>query len=130
MHGSHANRPLRSPDGPGGQPTPPFPQPKPPNAVTNPATQQSTKIQAFTQSLGAKRHEEKWNRTPNTNGTGAIHVRSFHCKLNDDSLAYLDNQINEWLDAHPQYEVKMVQTCVGEWTGKVKEPALIVMVWV
>ena len=87
------------------------------------------KIRAFTQALGST-HEEHWNRTPNTTGTGAIHVKSFHAKLTGDSLTYLDQQINEWLDAHPQYEVKMVTTSIGEWTGKLKEPNLIVNVWV
>lgn len=87
------------------------------------------RIRAFEQRMG--RHEEKgWSRTPNNPGTGAIHVRSFHCKLNSESLEFLDQQINEWLDAHPQYEVKFVTTGVGEWVGKVKEPNLIVQVWV
>ncbi len=89
----------------------------------------SRKIRSFSQQLGSV-HEETWNRTPNTTGTGAIHVKSFHCKLTGDSLTYLDDQINEWLDAHPQYEVKMVTTSIGLWTGKSKEPNLIVNVWV
>ena len=90
----------------------------------------SSKIRTFQQQLGGKRHEDSWNRTPNVTGAGAIHVKSFHCKLTGDSLAFLDRQINEWLDDHPQYEVKMVTTSVGEWTGKLKEPNLIVNVWV
>lgn len=89
-----------------------------------------SKIRSFSQSLGGGRHEDKWSRSPNANGTGAIHVKSFHCKLTGDSLEFLDQQINEWLDAHPQYEVKFVTSAVGEWTGKLKEPNLIVMVWV
>ncbi len=81
--------------------------------------------------IGAKRHEDTWNRTPNTPGTGAIHVRSFRTKLSDDALAYLDQQINEWLDEHPQYEVKLVTTAIGEWSTKLgKEAGLIVNVWV
>lgn len=88
----------------------------------------SSKIR-FSQS--AHRHEDKWNRTPNTPGTGAIHVRTFRAKLSDDGLQYLDQQINEWLDAHPQYEVKFVNTSVGEWSTKLgKEPGLIVSLWV
>lgn len=79
----------------------------------------------------ASRHEDKWTRTPNTNGTGAIHVRSFHAKMSEDGLAFLDQAINEWLDAHPQYEVKLVTTAVGEWVTKLgKEPGLVVNVWV
>lgn len=92
--------------------------------------QGASKIRTFEQKLSAGRHEDNWNRTPNSTGTGAIHVKSFHCKLTGDSLDFLDQQINEWLDAHPQYEVKFVTTSIGTWTGKLKEPNLIVNVWV
>ena len=87
------------------------------------------KIQTFEQRLG-RRHEDSWERSPNVTGTGAIHCKSFHCKLTGDSLEFLDQQINEWLDNHPQYEVKHVTTSIGTWTGKLKEPNLIVTVWV
>ena len=79
---------------------------------------------------GRRRHEDQWNRTPNAPGSGAIHVRTFHSKLTDDALAYLDQCINEWLDAHPEYEVKLVNSTVGQLTGKLKEPHLICQVWV
>ena len=91
----------------------------------------TNKIKAFENKLAGSRHEDKWNRTPNVTGHGAIHVKSFHCKLSDDSLGYLDQQVNEWLDAHPQYEVKFVTTSIGEWSGKLgKEPHIVVQVWV
>jgi hypothetical protein len=93
----------------------------------------SPKIQfgSIQKSIGSGRHEDSWSRTPNTPGTGAIHVRSFRSKLSDDALGYLDQQINEWLDAHPQYEVKLVSTSIGEWSTKLgKEPGIIVNVWV
>lgn len=90
----------------------------------------SNKIRTFEQKLGSARHEDKWTRTPNVTGSGAIHMKSFHCRLTGDSLEFLDQQINEWLDAHPQYEVKLVTTSVGMWSGKLKEPNLIVNVWV
>lgn len=115
------------------KPSAPLPPLGPPPATAGaPAVEAPSKIRALDQKLGAGlgRHEDSWTRTPNTTGTGAIHVRSFHCKLNGDSLDNLDKQINEWLDAHPQYEVKFVTTSVGDWTGKIKEPALIVQVWV
>lgn len=76
------------------------------------------------------RHEEEWSRTPNTTGSGAIHVKTFSAKLTLDALAYMDQSINEWLDAHPQYEVKFVTSTVGVMTGKLHEPALICQVWV
>jgi hypothetical protein len=114
---------LRSPDTPGGGGVPPRP------AV---AEEPAPKIQAFEQRLGSvKRHEETWKRSPNVTGQGAIHVKTFHCKLNNESLDFLDQQVNEWLDAHPQYEVKLVTNTVGDWTGKTgREPNLIVQVWV
>lgn len=86
-----------------------------------------SKITAFGRE---RRHEETWSRTPNTTGAGAIHVKSFHCKLTEDALAYMDQTINEWLDAHPQYEVKFANSAIGTMTGKLKEPALICQVWV
>ena len=88
------------------------------------------KIQQFNQALGAKNREDTWKRKPNANGTGATHVKSFHCKLADDSLAFMDQQINNWLDEHPEVEVKFVTSSIGEWQGKIKEPGLVVNVWI
>ena len=85
------------------------------------------KITAFE---AQRRHADRWNRTPNATGSGAIHVRTFHSKLTADAIAYLDQCINEWLDAHPEYEVKLVNSTVGQLTGKLKEPHLICQVWV
>lgn len=121
----------------GGPPPPPPPDDAPiPLAGDStqpehtPTTPRPATIQAFDQNLSGTRHEDKWHRSPNVTGTGAIHVRSFHCKLNRGSLEMLDQQINEWLDEYPQYEVKFVTTAVGEWTGKAREPNLVVQVWV
>ncbi len=87
----------------------------------------SKKITAFGKEM---RHEQKWARTPNTTGQGAIHVRTFHSKLTDDALSYMDQCVNEWLDANPQYEVKFVNSTVGILSGKLKEPHLVCQVWV
>jgi len=87
-----------------------------------------SKISAFGDK--PKRHEDIWSRTPNTTGKGAIHTKTFHCKLTDDALEYLDQCINEWLDSHPQYEVKFVSSTVGVLTSKIKDPHLICQVWV
>ena len=90
------------------------------------------KIQAFESKVGGlRRHEDSWKRTPNTNNSGAIHCKTFHCKLSDDALGFLDQQVNEWLDAHPQYEVKFSTSCVGEFQGKMgREFHMILQVWV
>lgn len=104
-----------------------------PTAPTRTEPEPTAKIRAFEPRLGVgavPRAEERWVRQPTLTGRGATHVKSFHCKLGAESLEFLDRQINEWLDAHPQYEVKFVTTAVGEWQGKVREPNLIVQVWV
>lgn len=127
-------RPLYSQeDAPGPRPVTPPPTSGPaasaPRASAPADEPAVSKIRAFEQKLGM-RHEDSWSRSPNVTGTGAIHVKSFHAKLTGDSLAFLDQQINEWLDAHPQYEVKLVTTTIGEWSGKLKEPNLVINVWV
>jgi hypothetical protein len=78
----------------------------------------------------ASRHTEKWKRQPNVTGEGASHVRTFHAKLTAEALVYMDQVINEWLDEHPEYEVKRVTSTVGILTGKLKEPHIICQVWV
>jgi hypothetical protein len=109
-------------------------EPPPSSGLDDPLPVAETKGPVISKKIRAierdRRHEDKWARTPNTTGTGAIHVKSFHCKLTDDALAYMDQTINEWLDAHPQYEVKFVNSTVGVLTGKLKEPNLVCQVWV
>jgi hypothetical protein len=86
-----------------------------------------SKIQRMERQTFAK-HE--WTRAPNKTGTGATHIKTFVAKLRADALEHMDEQINTWLDDHPDYEVKYVTTVVGELTGKTKEPALFVTVWI
>jgi len=86
-----------------------------------------SQIRAFDR---GKSHGDHWDRTPNVTGQGAIHVKTFCAKLRPDALEYMDQQINEWLDAHPEYEVKMTTSSIGELHGKTNEPALVLNVWV
>ena len=74
-------------------------------------------------------HEKEYKRTATLSGNGAVHIKSFHCHLSDDGLRHLDTRINDWLDAHGQYEVKFVTSNIGLWDGKTKDPELIVNVW-
>ena len=98
--------------------------------VARPEADLTPKIRAFDQKLaGGARTDGKWARTPTVTGNGACHCKSFHCKLTGESLEFMDKQINEWLDAHPQCEVKFVTSTVGEWLGKLKEPNLIIQLW-
>jgi len=87
----------------------------------------SKKIRAF---VKGTKTQETWLREPSPSSDGATHVRTFHCKLSDESLAYMDSVINEWLSKHPECDVKFVNSSIGLFTGKAKEPALICQVWV
>lgn len=88
----------------------------------------SSKIQSFARKAAVAAHD--WKRGVNTTGTGATRMKTFHAKLRVDALEFLDEQVNAWLDEHPEYEVKLVTTTIGVLTGKMKEEALFMNVWV
>jgi len=93
----------------------------------DPAELSTDKIKAF----GVRKpHEDHWQRTPNVTGKGAIHVKTFVTKLRLDAIDHLDTQVNEWLDNHPEYEVKFVTTTIGTLFGKNKEEAMFMNIWV
>ncbi len=73
--------------------------------------------------------KDEYKRTAYADGKGACRVRSFHGRLSAQGLEYMDNQINEWLDAHPEVEVKFVTSSVGTFEGKIREPALVLNMW-
>lgn len=90
---------------------------------------QQSKIHVFGEGQ-RKAHADHWNRTPNTTGAGAIHVKTFVAKLRLDAIDNLDEQVNNWLDQHPEYEVKFVTTTVGKLVGKISEDAIFMNLWV
>jgi hypothetical protein len=85
------------------------------------------KIKAFGPDL--HRREHQWKRSPHISGQGAIRVKSFHGKYSDQGLEHMDDVINEWLDAHPEVEVKFVTSTVNVFEGKIREPALVLNLW-
>ena len=89
--------------------------------------QASSKIRTFARPSSPT---ENWRRKPTTNGQGATHCRTFVAKLRPEALEHLDQQVNDWLDEHPDYEVKLVTTSVGQLSGKTPEDALVMNVWV
>ncbi len=68
-------------------------------------------------------------RDVNQTGSGATRCRTFHAKLNDASLAYLNNQVNDWVDSDESIEIKFATSSVGVVEGKHAEPHLIVTVF-
>jgi uncharacterized protein YcnI len=86
-----------------------------------------SKIKAF--GVAGMTQQHTYKRQTHTTGQGACRVRSFHGRLSDEGMSYMDDKINEWLDGHPDIEVKIVTTSIGQYEGKIKEPALVVNVW-
>ena len=86
-----------------------------------------SKIKAF--GVAGMTTARTFKRQTHATGQGACRVRSFHGRLSDEGMQYMDDKINEWLDAHPDIEVKIVTTSIGQYEGKIKEPALVLNVW-
>lgn len=95
-------------------------------ALRAPTTPTKSKI-TFGADLGMKKHE--WKRQPKMTGNGAVRVKTFHAKLSDQGLEYLDEAINVFLDDHPDVDLKFVTTNVGMFDGKFKDLALVVNLW-
>jgi len=87
-----------------------------------------SKIRAFGVTAEVKA-AHTWKRAPHVDGCGAVRVRSFHGRLSDQGLEYLDNAVNEWLDGNPDIEVKFVTSTIGIFEGKIKDLALILNLW-
>jgi hypothetical protein len=86
-----------------------------------------SKIKQF--GVEAHRAERAWKRAPHTSGSGAVRVKSFHGKYSDQGVEHLDDVINDWLDNHPEVEVKFVTSTVHVFEGKIREPALVLNLW-
>ena len=78
---------------------------------------------------GAHRSEDRLKRPLTGPKDAATRCRTFHAKLNPASVAYMDDQINEWVDSNPDVYIKTVSTTVGTFEGKHPEPHLIVTVF-
>jgi hypothetical protein len=73
--------------------------------------------------------QKEFKRPTHVTNTGAVRVRTFHCRLSENGVEHIDQAINDWLELHPTIEVKFATSVVGMWDGKIKEPSLIVNVW-
>lgn len=78
---------------------------------------------------GIGQRAKSYNRPLNAKGTGAIRVKTFFSRVSIESLSFLDEKINEWLDQHPDIEIKFVTNTIGVMEGKTREPNLIINVW-
>jgi hypothetical protein len=74
-------------------------------------------------------NDAKYQRPLVNTGRSAIRCRTFHTKLTDAALSYMDSIINEWIDKNPQIEIKFATSSIGMFEAKRQEPHLIVTVF-
>lgn len=70
--------------------------------------------------------ESRFRRPLQPGITAATRCRTFHCKLTDGAVDFLNNSINEWLDGHDEITVKFATSTIGQFEGKHTEPNLII----
>lgn len=74
--------------------------------------------------------EHKYKRQPVATGRGACRTKVFYARMRSEALEMLDEQMNAWLDAHPEVEVKLVTSSNGDMVfHKTTEPAVVITVW-
>jgi len=73
--------------------------------------------------------DSHYRRPLNPEAFGATRCRTFHAKLNDGAVAYMNNQVNEWADANPDVTIKYAASTIGIWEAKKADPHLIVTVF-
>lgn len=61
--------------------------------------------------------------------SNATRCRTFHGKLTDAALAYLNDQINSWIDENADIEIKFATCTIGVIEGKHADPHLLLTVF-
>jgi hypothetical protein len=69
------------------------------------------------------------DRAPNPDVAAATRCRTFHTKLNEGAVAFMNRQVNEWADADPRISIKFATSCIGIFEGKKADPHLILTVF-
>lgn len=87
------------------------------------------KIKAFGADANGPVKQTKWSRQSTASSESPVRVKTFHAKLSDQGLEYLDDAVNHYIDQHPDVHVKFVTTNIGMFDGKFKDFALIVNIW-
>ncbi len=86
----------------------------------------STRIHSMSEAtLGLGGAEMQYRRALDQNHPAASRCRTFHCRLSEGAIEFLNNQINEWLDQNDDISVKFVSSTIGLFEGKHTEQNLI-----
>ena len=74
--------------------------------------------------------DDRWQREPDPRGAGGTRCKTFVAKLRLDAIEFMDEQINKWLDSHPNFTVKNITASIGILKGKEKEDALFLTLFI
>jgi hypothetical protein len=90
-----------------------------------------TQIRSFgsESQVGATYDEAGLERAVNPNSPAATRCRTFHAKLNEGAVAFMNRQVNEWTDANPAVTIKFATSTIGIFEGKKQDPHLILTVF-
>ena len=73
--------------------------------------------------------DERFKRPLDPRGLGATRCRTFHSKITEGAIEFLNSQVNEWLDKHDNIVIKFSNSTIGPFEGKHTEPNLILTVF-
>jgi len=69
--------------------------------------------------------DTNFERQLDARAISATRCRTFHSKLSEAALSFMNTQINEWIDKSPGITVKFATSTIGTFEGKHAEPNLI-----
>ena len=95
--------------------------------MTSAAVRHTATLQQAEAAVHKKSHALKRPLVPGTQQ--ATRCKTFHCKMSEGAVAYLNDQINEWVDGHEDVTIKFATSSVGVFEGKHSEQHLVVTVF-
>lgn len=91
---------------------------------------EGSQIRQFGTGLGLQgQMREDFQRPLLKDSRNATRCRTFHAKLTDAAIAHLNESINDWVDEHPDIEIKFAMSNIGVVEGKHQDQHLIVTVF-
>ncbi|MGB0715230.1 MAG: hypothetical protein ACPGXK_05090 [Phycisphaerae bacterium] len=73
--------------------------------------------------------DSNYKRALMSDGKFATRCRTFHCKLAESALQFMNQQINDWVDSNDKIAIKFATSTIGVFEGKHAEPHLMVTVF-